>query len=364
MKKILSFVSLLSLVAACTQAPQGYKIEGSITNADDKVIVLSAYGADGNKVVDTLKITNGSFVSTGNIDYPALMTINVEGSRTRLSFFGENNKYTITADADSLDKGVVTSPSALQTAYAAVMSEVKEIQVKKDDVIRQYNQARAAGDNDVLEDLGRQYSSLDSISRNIMEQFIDSNPASPVSAMFVSVNHSFSDLDDMKSSVARLDASVLTSPYVLNLNKRIEVLEKVAIGQVAPDFEMVGVDGNSIRLSDFKGKTVLVDFWASWCGPCRQENPNVVKLYNQYKDKNFTILGVSLDTDREKWVKAIEDDQLTWSHVSDLEGWKNAAAAIYGVNSIPHTVLIDAEGVIIGKNLRGDDLANKLAEVL
>ena len=138
----------------------------------------------------------------------------------------------------------------------------------------------------------------------------------------------------------------------------------VEVGKPAPEIELPTSDGKTIKLSDYKGKIVLVDFWASWCGPCRQENPNVVKAYNQYKDKGFTILGVSLDQKKEPWLKAIEKDQLTWSHVSDLKYWQNEVAVQYGINSIPASYLLDPNGKIIGKNLRGEALAKKLAELM
>lgn len=134
-------------------------------------------------------------------------------------------------------------------------------------------------------------------------------------------------------------------------------------GGEAPDFEMATPEGEMMKMSDLRGKVVLVDFWASWCGPCRRENPKVVKLYNKYKDKGFEILGVSLDSDKNRWLKAIADDKLTWPHVSDLRGWQNAAAKMYGVRSIPHTMLLDAEGKIIGRNYRGAVLEAKLEEI-
>lgn len=130
------------------------------------------------------------------------------------------------------------------------------------------------------------------------------------------------------------------------------------------DFTQNDINGKAVKLSDFKGKYVLLDFWASWCGPCRAENPNVLKAYNQYKDKNFTILGVSLDEKGDAWQKAIKDDALPWMQVSDLKGWQNEASSKYGISGIPANFLINPEGIIIAKDLRGEDLETKLAEVL
>ena len=147
------------------------------------------------------------------------------------------------------------------------------------------------------------------------------------------------------------------------LKTEITRLEAFVEGGTAPDFKQLTPEGKEFGLSDLRGQVVLIDFWASWCGPCRRENPNVVKLYNQYKDKGFTILGVSLDNDRNRWVSAIEADGLAWHHVSDLKQWQNAVAQLYGVRAIPHTLLVDKEGKIIARNLRGEALASKLAEI-
>jgi thiol-disulfide isomerase/thioredoxin len=150
---------------------------------------------------------------------------------------------------------------------------------------------------------------------------------------------------------------------VASLEAEIAEVRAFMVGGVAPDFSQQTPEGETLNLSDLRGKVVLVDFWASWCGPCRRENPNVVRLYEEYADRGFEILGVSLDRQRDRWLKAIEDDGLEWKHVSDLKGWQNAVAQQYNISAIPHTILLDAEGRIIARNLRGAALEGKLREL-
>jgi peroxiredoxin len=154
------------------------------------------------------------------------------------------------------------------------------------------------------------------------------------------------------------------SPLHATMSAKVNKMKTFITGETAPDFVQADPDGKNIKLSDFRGKVLLVDFWASWCGPCRKENPNVVKVYNQYRDKGLEILGVSLDQDKARWMQAIQADGLPWKHVSDLKGWRNDAAALYGVTSIPSTLLLDKSGKILARNLRGADLERKIAEVL
>ncbi len=172
------------------------------------------------------------------------------------------------------------------------------------------------------------------------------------------------NFDFLKQVDAKYFAEFSNSKYAQELHKRIEVLGKTAIGSVAPDVVLQDPFGKTISLSSLRGKTVLVDFWASWCRPCREESPNLVKAYNKYKTRGFEIFSVSLDDNRDAWQKAINDDKLLWTHVSDLMKWNSSVVNLYNIESIPFTVLIDADGKIIAKNLRGKALDEKLAEIL
>ena len=170
--------------------------------------------------------------------------------------------------------------------------------------------------------------------------------------------------DALKSLLIGLDNSIKNSPYIELINERIDQLNLSKVGNTIPSFSLRNSINEDVSIEYFRGQYVLIDFWASWCGPCRSENPNVVKAYNKYKQKGFTVLGISLDTDKDAWLKAISDDKLNWTHISDLQGWKNETAQKFGVRSIPFSILIDPEGIILAKNLRAQDLHEELEKQL
>jgi peroxiredoxin len=204
----------------------------------------------------------------------------------------------------------------------------------------------------------------------------------PATAVFaLSMVSNPAELTAHKTSIDNIEKRFPKNNLVKSFAERIRELEKqagggggdaagnpegltVKVGETAPDFNLPDPSGKSISLSSFRGKYVLIDFWASWCGPCRKENPNVVKAYNQFKSKNFTILGVSLDQKKDAWVKAIQDDGLAWSHVSDLKFWESAVVPLYGINAIPANILLDPQGKVIASDLRGEALEAKLKEVV
>ena len=215
-------------------------------------------------------------------------------------------------------------------------------------------------------ELEKQMETLDNQSMEFIYNFIDANITNPVGIHLWPSNQYSMDLAQLQALAAKVPAEYQSNEKIANLLKRIDVLAKTAVGQKFTDFTLPSPEGNPVKLSDIiaKNKYTLVDFWASWCGPCRAEMPNVIAAYNEYNKKGFGIVGVSLDNNADAWKKAIKDMGMTWDHMSDVKGWQCEGAALYGVNSIPATVLIAQDGTIIARNLRGAAIKEKLAELL
>ena len=304
---------------------------------------------------------------------------------------GEGNIYTIQIGAKYsensmlllyLDKGVVNitgngpqfkdaklsgSPYIQDfNAYNDFGSKDPQLANSKE-LYQQANELYKKNDSAGLAKLQPQLEAIDSIRTALSKTWVKQHPASPISAyaLYFRLKRSMS-FDELETALNNLSPAAKDNGPAKELAHSIAVNKLTGIGQTALDFTQTDTSGNPISLHDFKGKYVLVDFWASWCHPCREENPNVVKAFSKYKDKNFTVLSVSLDqpTGKDKWLKAIHEDHLTWSHVSDLKFWNNAVAKQYDIGSIPSNLLIGPDGKIVAKDLHGDELDKKLSEVL
>jgi peroxiredoxin len=348
---------------ACTQTPS-FQVKVKLANAEGKAFLTQRIKGEWVKL-DSSEFKNGECQFKGAVKNPEIYYLGISSKKEKLMFFIENSPISIT--------GVVDSLGSAKVAGSAVHQEFQTLQDKLDVMDQQgmalYKQSKEAGKSGA----NNKSDSLMVLAENIFndidtqqKDYIKTNPASYVSPYLLGRVYYDMEADVLEGYIKGFDAKLDSVPTVVMMKERIGKLKSVAIGQIAPDFTMNDAAGNPVKLSDIysKNEYTLVDFWASWCGPCRRENPNVVAVFNAYKAKGFGVFGVSLDTDKEKWLKAIADDQLTWPHVSDLKGWKNEAAAVYAVSSIPANLLIDKTGKIIDRNLREEKLREKIGELL
>ncbi|HLN53180.1 MAG TPA: TlpA disulfide reductase family protein [Lentimicrobium sp.] len=363
MKRLILFLSLAIVLASCeSRKSNEFLITGHIEGkAPEKVYLQKSVDGD-FKVMDSVLTDEGKFKFKGIIEAPEMYYIGLDEGRF-VGFFNEAANIEITINTDSIEKPLVEG-SASDADYRKYTKMIDEQRSAMIGLYTQYNEAARDTDSVKMQSLETQIESLENGNKAKLITFIKDNPASYVSP-YIAMRHAYElNLEELKDISATLDSKVKKSDVSKKLEDRISILDNVAIGKVAPDFTMNDPDGNPLALSSLRGNFVLIDFWASWCGPCRRENPNVVKAYKKFHDKGFEILGVSLDREKEPWLQAIKDDNLTWKHVSDLKYWNNAASQQYGVMAIPSNVLLNRNGVIIGRELRGDDLIKKLEEVL
>ncbi len=342
-----------------------YTVNVTLRGLDSGTLLLT-YQSNGEYVSDTARSTTGQYVFTGKSAEPRKAYLQIKDARVRsLAFYLENGKITILASRDSLANGTVTGTTTNEESKQLEQSRTA-INKRMDDFYRAYENADKSNKK-LVDSLDAAYEVLDSQQRAASLEFIASHPRSYVSAYEVNDIFIYNpDVKEFDKAFNQLDSSLRVSQIGRQVSERLTIAKQTDINQVAPDFTLNDVNEKPVSLSSLRGKYLLIDFWASWCGPCRRENPNLVKTYKAFNKKGFEIVGVSLDYpgEKDKWLGAIKKDNLTWLQLSDLKGWKSAVAGQYGIMAIPMNFLLDPEGRIVGKGLRGADLEAKLASLL
>lgn len=369
--KIFSFFLLMSPVL-CFAQQNTYTISGTVNRPEIKTLYFTQstfYDTNTKLNAQKIEVLDGKFSIKGMIDEPVPAFLSLAEDYKKI---GTKPKEFI------LDKGIISIEITSDLASAVVKGS------KAQDDLFQYNieqnpySAKINEINIEAQRLSSSGISADSIGQLFRIPFRDANRAltdfqlkfvQKNSSAFISlllipnIARSTNNYIEADSLLASLQDNIESSATAKTIREYIISQKKTSVGALAPDFRLADTAGKKIALSALKGKYVLLDFWAAWCGPCRQENPNVVQAFKTYKNDGFTVLGVSLDKEKKSWLKAIHDDNLQWQHVSDLKFWASEAAILYGITSIPRNFLLDPRGKIIGRDLRGQDLLDKLEEL-
>ncbi|PZX20799.1 peroxiredoxin [Breznakibacter xylanolyticus] len=364
MRKFILGAAALMMLGAC--AEKGVNISGNIQGLADTKAVLNVLESGTPTPIDTVEVKGGKFKFHVDSLDAQLLIVMFEGQQAPVVFFGSEGTINVSGSKDSIDKAEIKG-TELTDLFVKFNKEIPGLERQKA-LQNDFVQAQMTQDAAKMESLRAEAMEISQGQEKYFSEFMEANTGNAIGALLCMSFSASYDVEKLKEKITAFETSLGDHVYVGELKKILDMKEKEAaaiaaleVGNAAPDFTLKTAEGTDVALSSFKGKVVLVDFWASWCRPCREENPNVVKAYSKFKSKGFDVLSVSTDRNEEEWLKAVKEDKLTWTQVRDDSG---AASILYMIRAIPSTFLLDKEGVIVARDLRGEELMNKLAELL
>jgi peroxiredoxin len=364
------FLLVISLISCdsekdTSEAPQvpGFDIHIDISHTSMDSAFLFVFKDFNWIIIDSTSGDSGKFEFKGHVKGTEFLSFGDRKRNYIVNFFAENSPIHITGNFEKPGQEKV-SGSSVHSEYLDIQDSMFIFDNQIQSIYQQYTTSEEQNDTALMHQLESQYFSYSGMKDKWLLDWVKSHPKSYV-AQFHIINQLMYNVttEELRALFDNISIEIEKNNLSSMIESKLHKLEQSAVGQIAPDFSMANTDGVPESLSSHFGTYLLIDFWASWCGPCRADSEKMVAIYNKYHSHGYNILGVSLDSKKDNWLKAIEEDHLSWSHISDLKGWENEAAQLYGVSAIPHTVLIDPTGKIIARGLNVEELDEKLNEI-